>query len=64
MNERERRYQCLFSIIASDDNLHNKWRRFYRENRGRMPLYPGSKIEAKAIELMSEFLVSQGYGIN
>ena len=56
MNEKDREYEKLLDIIISDDELYLDWRVYQRDNRDRIPLYPGSAIRNAGITLMKEFL--------
>jgi len=55
MNEKDRELERLQRIVLSDE-YYDKWRKFYWLNSHRIPLYPGSKIRDKSVELMQEFL--------
>jgi hypothetical protein len=47
------------AVQVNSDKLFRLWIRYSRENRHRIPPYPGSKIRDANIDLMKEFLEKQ-----
>ena len=57
MNEKDREQERLENIVLT--HYFYAWNKFRRENRHRIPLYPGSAIRDASIELMKEFLADK-----
>ena len=60
MNETQREYDRLATILFNDDDLYNRWRKYQNAHRHEIPLYPGSAIERAAVKQMKDFLLKAG----